>query len=125
MGRRYAYLSRTNQESRMKFLYRKYPAKKGEVIEVNLSEPALVKFMTAKEFKNYGAGRTHTYYKGRTSDDGPVRFELPFDGIWHAVVEKGATGVSATCKLCPPDPEYHRLASPTAELEQEYPVEES
>lgn len=82
----------------MKFLYRKYPAKRGEVLEVDLSAPAMVKFMTAKEFKNYGAGRTHTYYKGQDTG-GMVRFELPFDGIWHAVVEKGEADISATCRL--------------------------
>ena len=109
----------------MKFLYRKYPAKKGEVIEVNLSEPAMVKFMTAKEFKNYGAGRTHTYYKGRTAEEGTVRFELPFDGIWHALVQKATDATAATCKLCPPDPEYRQLASPLAEPEQEYAAGES
>lgn len=87
----------------MKFLFRKYPAKRGEVIEVGMSAPSTVKFMTAKEFKNYGAGRTHTYYKGQ-EEDGQVRFELPFDGIWHAVVEKGDAAITATSKLCPPDP---------------------
>lgn len=85
----------------MKFLYRKYPAKRHDVIEVDLNAPATVKFMTAKEFKYYGAGRTHTYFKGQ-EEDNLVRFSLPFDGIWHAVVENANGTIRATCKLCPP-----------------------
>lgn len=101
----------------MKFLYRKYPAKRGEVLEVEMSGSAPVKFMTAKEFKKYGAGRTHTYYKGR-EDGNIVRFELPFDGIWHAVVEKGESGLTATSRLRLPDPELSRLAAHRPEPEQ-------
>lgn len=85
----------------MKFLYNKYPAKKGEVIEVALSSSAKVKFMTAAEFKKYAGSRTHTYYKGREDGD-CVRIALPFDSVWHAVVEKGNAELNATTKLCPP-----------------------
>lgn len=87
----------------MKFLFRKYPAKKSEVIEVTPSGPTTVKFMTAAEFKNYAGGRTHTYFKGR-DEDGTIRFTLPFDSIWNAVVEKGEGDITAQSKLCPPDP---------------------
>ncbi len=92
----------------MKFLFRKYQAKKGEIIEVNLNSPAPVKFMTAAEFKRYTGSRTHTYFKGR-DEDGTIRFALPFDNIWHAVVEKEEDGISATCKLCPPSPQENRF----------------
>lgn len=92
----------------MKFLFRKYPAKKGEIIEVNLSSPSTVKFMTAAEFKKYAGSRTHTYFKGREEDD-MIRFVLPFDSIWHAVVEKEDEGISATSKLCPPAPQENRF----------------
>lgn len=95
----------------MKFLYRKYPAKRGEVIEVNMTGSATVKFMTAKEFKKYGAGRTHTYYKGR-GDGTTVSFELPFDGIWHAVVEKSTPELTATCRLLAAPEEPPMLEAP-------------
>ena len=95
----------------MKFLYKKYAAKKGEVIEVALSAPSIVKFMTASEFKKYAGGRTHTYYKGRDEDD-HVRLSLPFDSTWHAVVEKGDTDLTATTKLCPPMPELQPAGYP-------------
>lgn len=97
----------------MKFLFRKYPAKKGEVIEVNPSSPAPVKFMTSAEFKKYAGSRTHTYFKGR-EEDGILRFVLPFDSIWHAVVEKVDTTISATCKLCPPSPQEGRFSAGAA-----------
>ena len=101
----------------MKFLFRKYPAKRGEVIEVEPTAPAVVKFMTAKEFKNYAGGRTHTYYKGQPQDD-LIRFSLPFDGIWHAVVEKVDENVSATCKLCAaPAGSENWIQAPQVELE--------
>ena len=83
----------------MKFLFRKYQAKKGEIIEVGVNTPAIVKFMTAAEFKKYAGSRTHTYFKGREAD-GTIRFSLPFDNIWHAVVEEQDASLAATSKLC-------------------------
>ncbi len=101
----------------MKFLFRKYPAKKGEVIEVEPTAPAVVKFMTGKEFKNYAGGRTHTYYKGQTQN-GLIRFSLPFDSIWHAVVEKVDESVTASCKLCAaPAASENWIQAPEVELE--------
>ncbi len=95
----------------MKFLYRKYPAKKKEIIEVRTDQGATVKFMTAAEFKKYAGGRTHSYFKGQDVE-GAICFTLPYDGVWHAVVEKGADGamdqLSANCRLRMPDPEMER-----------------
>ena len=103
----------------MKFLYRKYTAKKGEVIEVEPTAPTVVKFMTAKEFKHYAGGRTHTYYKGQ-QEDGLIRFSLPFDSTWHAVVEKGDADITATCKLCAAPPASENwIQAPEAEAELE------
>ena len=90
----------------MKFLHLKFPAKKKEIVEVELSKPARVKFMTASEFKRYSGARTHTYYGGMFNK-GVVRFVLPFDSVWTVVVEKGTKSapveVKASCKLLPPD----------------------
>lgn len=96
----------------MKFLYRKYPAKKKEIIEVRTDQPAKVKFMTAAEFKKYAGGRTHSYFKGQEID-GAISFTLPYDGVWHAVVEKGMEPgmeqLSANSILRMPDPEKQQL----------------
>jgi hypothetical protein len=90
----------------MKFLHLKFQGKKREVVEVKLDRPARVKFMTATEFKRYSGARTHTYYGGRF-DAGTVRFVLPFDSVWTAVVEKGTKAepieVKARVSLAPPD----------------------
>ncbi len=105
----------------MKFLYRKYAAKKGQCIEVELSSPAVVKFMTAAEFKHYAGGRTHTYFRGRL-DDATVRIALPFDSVWHAVVESGRSGITASSRLRASAPElllgtYNEEPGPDADLE--------
>jgi|GEM_PF-3517563 len=96
----------------MKFLYRKYPAKKKEIIEVRTDPAAMVKFMTAAEFKKYAGGRTHSYFKGQDVD-GAICFTLPYDGVWHAVVEKGMDPameqLTANCILRMPDPEMEQL----------------
>ena len=87
----------------MRFLHRKYSAKRHEAIQVELDGPAIVKFMTATEFKKYAGGRTHTYFRGQ-GDERVLRFTLPFDSIWHAVVEQGKDGglANAKSKLCEP-----------------------
>ena len=102
----------------MKFLYRKYPAKKKEIIEVRTDQVATVKFMTAAEFKKYAGGRTHSYFKGQDVD-GAICFTLPYDGVWHAVVEKGTDPamdqLTANCVLRMPDPEREQLPEPVME----------
>ena len=96
----------------MKFLYRKYPAKKKEIIEVRTDQSAQVKFMTAAEFKKYAGGRTHSYFKGQENDEA-ISFTLPYDGVWHAVVEKGTdpamADITASSVLRMPDPEQEQL----------------
>ena len=90
----------------MKFLHQKFQGKKKEIVEVELSKPARVKFMTASEFKKYTGARTHTYFGGRFNK-GTVRFVLPFDSVWTVVVEKGTVSapvdVKASCSLMPAD----------------------
>lgn len=94
----------------MRFLHRKYPAKRHEIIQVDLDRPAKVKFMTAGEFRKYSGGRTHTYFPG-LGNGTSVQLTLPFDSIWHAVVEqpKEGSAVNARCMLLAPRPEEQRL----------------
>lgn len=90
----------------MKFLHQKFQAKKKEIVEVDLSKPARVKFMTASEFKRYTGARTHTFYGGQF-EQGKVHFVLPFDSVWTVVVEKGTLNapveVRASVRLLPAD----------------------
>jgi hypothetical protein len=90
----------------MRFLYNKYQAKKKEILEVELDQPTKVKFMTASEFKKYTLGKSHSFYGGRFEET-PVRFVVPFDSMWHVVIEKGSyhkpMDLKASCKLTDPD----------------------
>lgn len=92
----------------MRYLYKQFQAKKKEIVEVELDRSTKVKFMTALEHRRYERGRTHTYYGG-SFDAGTVRFVVPFDSVWTAVVERGThaapIGVNAQCRLLPPDRE--------------------
>ncbi|HOZ41119.1 MAG: DUF1883 domain-containing protein [Flavobacteriales bacterium] len=90
----------------MKFLHKTYEGKKKEIIEVEIDKPTKVKFMTAKEYKAYTNGKTHSYFGG-TYEESPVRFVIPYDGNWNVVVEKGTLrqplAVSASCRLTMPN----------------------
>jgi hypothetical protein len=90
----------------MKFQYKTYEAKKDEIIEVEIDRPTKVKFMTGKQLKAYRQGRTHSYHGGRF-EESPVRFVVPYDGVWTAVVEMGSfrepLDVRAHCRLLPPN----------------------
>lgn len=90
----------------MKFLYKQFPAKKKDIIEVGIDRPAKVKFMTALDFSKYKKCRTHKYFGGHFAA-GRVRFVLPFDAVWYAVVEQGThfapDPVRADANLLPPD----------------------
>jgi hypothetical protein len=90
----------------MRFLYKKYQAKKKEIIQVSIDTTTKVKFLTAHDFKLYQKGKTHRYYGG-TFEPGDVKFVCPFDSVWHAVVERGSyrspIDITAKCTLLPPD----------------------
>ena len=90
----------------MKFLYRTFEAKRKEIIEVEIDQPTKVKFMTARDLKAYRMGKTYSYHGGLFNES-PIRFVVPFDSKWNAVVEKGTfrlpMEVKASCKLMSPN----------------------
>ena len=90
----------------MKFLHKQYPAKKKEIIEVDIDRPAKVKFMTAYDLKLYKLGKTYKFFGG-LFEESPVRFVVPYDSNWNVVVEKGThyqpLEVKARCRLMLPD----------------------
>jgi mRNA-degrading endonuclease HigB of HigAB toxin-antitoxin module len=55
-------------------------------------------------------GKTYRY-RGGFEEKSPVEFEVPFDGEWHAVIEKGTfkkpLEVKASAKLI--KPKHHTL----------------
>jgi hypothetical protein len=90
----------------MKFLFRPFEAKRKEIIEVEIDQPTKVKFMTARDLKAYRMGKTYSYHGG-LFEESPVRFVIPFDGVWNAVVEKGSyyqpMEVKANCRRLSPN----------------------
>ncbi len=72
----------------MRILQKPIKARKGQQIEVTFSRPTHVKLLSAAEYKKYQRGKTHKYFGG-WQETSPVVFEVPGDGIWHAVIEKG------------------------------------
>ena len=70
----------------MRFLYQPFEAKRKEIIEVEIDQSTKVKFMTAREFKSYKLGKTYSFHGG-LFEESPVRFVVPFDSNWHAVVD--------------------------------------
>lgn len=90
----------------MKFLYRPFEAKRKEIIEVDIDQSTKVKFMTAKDLKSYRMGKTYSYHGG-LFEESPVRFVIPYDGVWNAVVERGTfhepIDVKASCRRLSPN----------------------
>lgn len=90
----------------MRFLHQQYQAKKKEILEVEIDQPTKVKFMSGMDFKNYKLGRTYKFFGGYF-EESPVRFVLPYDGVWNVVVEKGTwrqpIDVKANCRVLQPN----------------------
>lgn len=72
----------------MRILQKPIKAKKGQKIEVTFSQPTKVKLLSSIQFKKYRGGKTHRYYGGQC-EESPAVFEVPYNDIWHAVIEKG------------------------------------
>lgn len=90
----------------MKFLFRTFDVKRKEILEVEIDQATKVKFMTARDLKAYRMGKTYSYHGG-TFEESPIRFVIPHDGQWTAVVEKGTyrapVEVKAQCHVLPPN----------------------
>jgi len=72
----------------MKYLHRILKAKKGTYIKVHFSEPTKVLLLGDYQYKNYKEHRTYDYRGGQLTKS-PQQFEIPNDGLWHVVVERG------------------------------------
>ena len=90
----------------MRFLFRTFDVKRKEILEVEIDQPTKVKFMTARDMKAYRQGKTYSFHGG-TFEESPIRFVVPYDGQWTAVVEKGTfrnpIEVKAQCHVVPPN----------------------
>ncbi|HKK37960.1 MAG TPA: DUF1883 domain-containing protein [Cryomorphaceae bacterium] len=72
----------------MKFLHKPFQAKAKDKIEVSFDKPTKVLLLESSQFLKYKKGVTYRY-RGGKAEKSPVSFTIPFEGIWHAVIEKG------------------------------------
>lgn len=62
--------------------------KKGEIVEVRLSNAANVRLMNASNFINYKKGRKHHYYGGYVKTS-PYKIPIPSSGHWYVAIDLG------------------------------------
>ncbi len=71
--------------------------KRGEIVEVALTNGANVRLMTSSEFSNYKNGRNHRFIGGLAKHS-PIRLQIPSSGHWYVVVDmqglRGSTHAS-------------------------------
>lgn len=88
----------------MKFLHKPFQAKAKDKIEVTFDRPTKVLLLERSQFERYKKGLTYQY-RGGYAENSPMEFTVPFDGIWHAVIEKGTfrqpLQVNGNAKLIP------------------------
>lgn len=71
--------------------------KRGEIVEVTLSNGANVRLMTSSAFSNYKSGRAHQYIGGLATRS-PARLQITSSGHWYVAVDmqglRGSTKAS-------------------------------
>jgi len=73
----------------MKYLHRVFKAKKGNHVIVTFSEPTRVMLIGDYDYKKYKDHKTYNY-RGGNLQTSPHDFEIPNDGRWHVIIEKGS-----------------------------------
>ena len=113
----------------MKILQQTIKAKRGSRVLVSFSQPTNVFLMTEVNFKRYKDGASHKRLGGKY-DRSPAEFVAPYDGTWHAVIEKGShfspLNITGSVEVLPPkrkDVPYFMddtpSPSPAAKVEEE------
>lgn len=72
----------------MKILQQPVKLKRHARVKVTFNRPANIFLMTEVNFKKYKEGASHKRIGG-WYDKAPVEFTAPYDGLWHAIIEKG------------------------------------
>jgi len=91
---------------------------------VDFDKPTTVLLIHSDQLENYKGGKTYRY-RGGPADKSPVEFTVPYDGVWHAVIEKGTyknpLEVSGKAKLVKP---RHRTLNGPEQTETRQKIEE-
>lgn len=72
----------------MKFLHQPFFANPEDRIVVEFDKPTEVMLIHTSQFDKYRGGRTYRY-RGGFSEKSPIEFKVPYQGVWHVVIEKG------------------------------------
>ncbi len=100
----------SNPHHPMKFLHKSFQARSKDKIVVTFDQPTNVYIIHKSDFAKYKLGKTFHYIGGKVKKS-PVEHEVPFDGTWYAVIEKGThfkpLDVKGTARL--ERPKYHTL----------------
>ena len=96
----------------MKILQQPVKVKRGSRVVISFSQPSNIFLMTEVNYKKYKEGGNFSRLGGQYSKS-PVEFTAPYDGTWHAVIEKGShfspTHVTGSVEVLSPlskDTEY-------------------
>jgi hypothetical protein len=73
----------------MKYLHKVFKAKKGTHVVVHISEPTRVLLIGDYQYKQYKEHKTFSY-RGGMVEGNSTDIEVPNDGLWHVVIEKGS-----------------------------------
>src|SRR5690606_17886564 len=73
----------------MKILQQPIKVKRNSRVNVYFNKPCTVYLMTEVNFKRYKDGASFRRIGGEFKDS-PAQFVAPYDGTWHAVIEKGS-----------------------------------
>lgn len=71
--------------------------KRGEIVEVTLTNGANVRLMSSSDFSSYKNGRAHRFVGGLAKQS-PIRLQIPTSGHWYVAVDmqglRGSTRAS-------------------------------
>jgi hypothetical protein len=90
----------------MKILQQAVKAKRNAIIQVHFDTPVVVKLISRNMFPKYKNGAKHVAQGGRF-EQSPAKFTIPYDGVWHAVIEREShynpIAVKGRVELLPPE----------------------
>ena len=89
----------------MKILQQAIKVKRHSRVNVSFSRPCTVYLMTEVNYKRYKEGASFRRLGGEFKTS-PAEFIAPYDGTWHAVIEKGShynpKAVEGSVEVLPP-----------------------
>lgn len=76
--------------------------KRGEIVEVTLTNGANVRLMSSSDLSNYRNGRRH-HYIGGLAKKSPLRLQIPSNGHWHVAIDTVGlrNGTKASARILP------------------------